>query len=336
MNRLRTALNVGRMNRYVRRRRAQLDFIPADAPFDGASFGSTDASLAFWDVKISQRASDFRLSCSPEAALRRLFYKSLSYRMLPYIYYMRHAGAEAKELIVDASDGDRSGFAEIGFSSCQPARLLVPDQYFFEGNGYQTQRALRQENDVPWSERDDTIIWRGQLNGQGICIAEPSLTENGLLNQRLRMALACLGTDIDFRFVGHHEALPVLERAGLMGDRIAAATWLNRKYAIDIDGYSNAWDNLYHRLLFGCCVLKVESQVGFRQWYYDRLRPFEHYVPISADLSDLQEQVDWVRSHPAEAGAIAKAGSELAHEMTFESETQLAAEKVRALCRARP
>lgn len=326
------------MNRYLRRKRAELTFLPPDSRFDDAAFQAAHARFTKWDVLIERSGASFRLTCHTEALRARQVHKFVAHRTLPYVYYMMRAGAEADVLLVDASDGDRPALAEAGPCFLSSDRLLVPDVYFFETQGFAKQREQRRANDVPWQARSGRIVWRGTLTGHGLRIGTAQHTGNGLVNQRLRLALACLGTELDVKFAALHDsnhAKPALEAQGVMGDRIAAETWLNHKYAIDIDGYSNAWDNLYHRLLFGCCVLKVESQVGFRQWYYHRLRPYEHFVPIKADLSDLHEQVDWVRSHPTEAEAIARAGSDLAHSMTFESEAQSAAQEILALCKAR-
>ncbi len=98
------------------------------------------------------------------------------------------------------------------------------------------------------------------------------------------------------------------------------------KFAIDIDGWTNAWSNLLIRMHFGCCVLKVASADGYRQWWYDRLRPWEHFVPVRADMADLAEKVDWVRSNDVEAKAIASRGQQLARSMTLASETAIAAQ----------
>ncbi len=74
------------------------------------------------------------------------------------------------------------------------------------------------------------------------------------------------------------------------------------------------------RLLLGCCVLKIGSERGFRQWYYDDLVPWRHYVPVAADVSDLSEKIDWCRSHPDACETIADEGRTLALSMTFERE----------------
>jgi hypothetical protein len=59
---------------------------------------------------------------------------------------------------------------------------------------------------------------------------------------------------------------------------------------IDIDGNANSWDGLFWKLLSNSVVLKVESNNS--QWYYSQLKPWHHFVPVKADLSDLVEKVE--------------------------------------------
>ena len=110
----------------------------------------------------------------------------------------------------------------------------------------------------------------------------------------------------------------------------AYSRWWQQRYAIDTDGYTNAWSGLFVRLLMGCCVFKVASPTGHRQWYYHRLEPWHHYVPVCADLSDLKQRIDWCRSHEGECERIANQGRALALSMDFKSEySQAAANLVR-------
>lgn len=308
--------------------------ISSTLPSTQITFSHAPSLISPWDILIEHKGSTINLAWRPDIHLYQdnAIYRSIKSRSAAYIYYAAIAGEAAHHLICDISDGNHAGLADVRFSSVFANSGLLPDPYFFETNGYQKQRDLYASQSVPWSERSDDIIWRGNVTGIGLRICDDTLISNGAVNQRIRMAIACKDTDVDFRFVGADEEVNVLKQMGLMGSRIEAASWLNRKFAIDIDGASNAWDNLYHRLLFGCCVLKVESQAGFQQWYYHKLKPYEHYVPIKADLSDLQSQLDWVRSHPAEAERIAKQGCAFAHSMTFESEADYAADEIKRIC----
>ncbi|MEP2978980.1 MAG: glycosyl transferase family 90 [Lentilitoribacter sp.] len=308
-----------------------------DFNIDKISFSHTKDLLSPWDILIEHRANSINLAWRPDIDLciDDAIYRSIKSRSAAYLYYAAMSGENAHHLICDISDGNHPSMADVRYSSPFANSGLLPDVYFFENSGYLKQRALYETQAVSWEERSDDIIWRGNVTGMGLRICDDNLISNGAVNQRIRMAMACKNTDIDFRFVGADDEVNVLKDMGLMGERIEAVRWLGKKFAIDIDGASNAWDNLYHRLLFGCCVLKVESQAGFKQWYYNKLKPWVHYVPIKADLSDLNEQINWVRSHPKEVEHIAAAGCELAHSMTFETETQYAVKEITRICRAK-
>ena len=48
------------------------------------------------------------------------------------------------------------------------------------------------------------------------------------------------------------------------------------------------------------------------QWFHHLLQPWEHLVPVQADLSDLDTKLDWCFSHRRDCAAIAAAGQALA------------------------
>ena len=103
-----------------------------------------------------------------------------------------------------------------------------------------------------------------------------------------------------------------------------------KRYQIDIDGYVSAWSALFTKLATGCPVLKVGSRDGWRQWYYDRLVPWENYVPVRSDLSDLVEKTRWLMTHDADAQRIGVAGRSLAISLTYESQVRAGAETIAA------
>ena len=49
-----------------------------------------------------------------------------------------------------------------------------------------------------------------------------------------------------------------------------------------------------------------------RDWIHDHLVPWEHYVPVKMDLSDLRQKFEWAESHPKDARRIAEAGTAFA------------------------
>ena len=109
---------------------------------------------------------------------------------------------------------------------------------------------------------------------------------------------------------------------GVLAAPVPQTAFMQYRYQIDIDGNSNAWGFLV-KLLMGSCVLKVGS--GWKQWYYDDLRPWEHYVPVKPDLSDLEERIAWCLDNDEGAQAIALAGLKYAQGLVFGTEMLKAA-----------
>lgn len=255
---------------------------------------------------------------------------AMKHRTSAMIHWFAQAPAEVTGALFDISDGDWSAGARFSYSSNSAEVIALPDQRFFDARGYaEDDIAARDAPD--WAARSDDIVWRGQTNNNGLFSVDPAMVHHMGVKQRLRLAV--LSRDmagVDFKFVAnrHSAQANTLIRAGLTAGRVPPETWFRSRYAIDIDGFTNAWDNFLRRLKMGCCVLKVESPFGFRQWYYDRLRPFEHYVPVRADLTDFAEQVAWVRANPTRAAEIAAAGQAVAAAMTTESETAVAADLI--------
>jgi hypothetical protein len=113
-----------------------------------------------------------------------------------------------------------------------------------------------------------------------------------------------------------------LASSGLTGAFLPSTGLEAFKYQIDIDGNTNSWPGLFKKLLSASPVLKVASPQDYRQWYYDRLRPWVNHVPVESDMSDLPEKVRWLRSHDSVARRIGQCGRELALSLDWETELQ--------------
>jgi Glycosyl transferase family 90 len=76
------------------------------------------------------------------------------------------------------------------------------------------------------------------------------------------------------------------------------------KYQINIDGTVAAYRLPY--LLGGdSVVLKQDSK--YYEFFYKQLRPYVHYIPVKADLSDLLQQIQWAKDHDQEVNLKAAA-----------------------------
>jgi hypothetical protein len=243
-----------------------------------------------------------------------------------FLYLLSHCPPEVERLSGACDDGHRHSAARFAPSSRSPRIVPLPDRYFILRNGFMAERRLSEQQPIAWADRRSTLVWRGGLNGMGIHPQVPEDEDNPRVIQRARLCMKALTiTDTDVRLV--EPASPKLP-SGMTAPGRREAEWLGDKYAIDIDGWTNAWSNLITRLHFGCCVLKVASADSYRQWWYDRLVPWKHYVPVSADIADLEEKIDWVRTNDREAEAIARNGQALARSMTLETETAVGVELI--------
>lgn len=243
--------------------------------------------------------------------------------------------ARPRTLMFQMGDGASAPIPSIGFCKREglPAVRLVPDPYFHRGGGFQKLRELVANGELPsWRKRERTLFWRGTATG--------GLGPGGYRElPRVRLALMCRRerwADVKICQVPdqvrpQHDPAVVeaeLARAGVMGDRVPMPAFSRRRYTIDIDGNSNAW-GLFEKMLLGLCILKVETP--WSQWFYDRLVPWQHFVPVRADLSDLPELVEWCLAHDVEAAAIAEAAQRLALGMTFEAEMAAGAQAAAAV-----
>ena len=74
------------------------------------------------------------------------------------------------------------------------------------------------------------------------------------------------------------------------------------KYLLVIDGNAAA-TRLPPFLCTSSLVFLVQ---GMDEWFYDRIKPWVHYIPVALDLSDLEERVQWALQNDEEAQAIVR------------------------------
>jgi hypothetical protein len=86
-------------------------------------------------------------------------------------------------------------------------------------------------------------------------------------------------------------------------------THANYKYLLAFDGFGAAWGRVPSILATGSVLL---LQTECEQWFSPWLKPYEHYVPIKKDLSDLEDVYTWLETNPVEAERLGQNGRNLA------------------------
>ena len=248
------------------------------------------------------------------------------------------AGELSGDVTLHAEVGDAAYHAALGFCSYDPRVCLVPDPDFYATGGYATFRQHCRERLPDWEQRDARVFWRGsstgmrrvQPPGEGAPDDLGWLQRLSLCRRAAEPDLAPL-TDCGITTLAQMHEPWLVERvtaAGLLRPLVSREAFLQHRVVLDVDGNSNAWSGLFCSLLSRSCILKVGSEHGFRQWYYDQLVPWQTHVPVAPDLSDFAEAVQWTRQHEAATRGLADAAAALADTLDFDACMEAAVRRV--------
>ncbi|MFM7108993.1 MAG: glycosyl transferase family 90 [Planctomycetaceae bacterium] len=295
---------------------------------------------AAWNRSVDvrkRRGRIERLAIDRDWARSREGFSTLLRRVGIFVRLLSDPAVPDGDWRADVGDSVPGEGPVLGFCTCWRDTILVPDRGFVTKRGYERERRAGRAA-APFADRDPAIVWRGSPTGIGEFVTDPLEPAAPGLKQRVALCLRLRdrprsGPDaVDVRIARGRLVDAGLEAryaaAGILGEFVPQRSWCCRRFAIDVDGNSNAFSNLFIRLLYGCCVIRVDSPRGYRQWYHDRLVPGRHYVPVAADLSDLDAVIDWCRDHPADCAAIAREGQRVALEMTYSGEMQRTIEMI--------
>lgn len=142
--------------------------------------------------------------------------------------------------------------------------------------------------EIVWKEREPQAVWRGRdsraerLKLIDIARANPDLFNASLTN---------------FFFFRDKEA-----QYGPKQPHISFFKFFDFKYQINVDGTVAAY-RMPYLLAGGGLVLKQQSP--YYEHFYSQLVPWEHFVPVKRDLSDLVDRVKWARDNDDKAQQIA-------------------------------
>ena len=82
---------------------------------------------------------------------------------------------------------------------------------------------------------------------------------------------------------------------------------------LSLEGHSFWSFRLRHLLHLNSAV--VHQHLPCHEWWHAALRPYEHYVPLARNLSDLAQQLAYTRRHAAAAAAMSRRAQRLAFKL---------------------
>jgi hypothetical protein len=242
--------------------------------------------------------------------------------------------------------GDGSSWDSAAFSSNHPDACLIPDPTYFFALGFADFDTLVSTQAPAWEDRIAKVFWRGSTTGvKRYWPPEHDADYAWLPRLELcaRARTSSLGRQLDIGISQLVQISPNTEkveacvaRLGLSAPAVPRLRFADFKAVVDIDGNSDSWARgLYCSLLTRSCVIKIESEQLFRSWYYDRLKAWEHYVPVRSDLSDFEDGVRWILEHDDQARQIGLAGYELAKSLEFLAEMDRSVDRLAKWMQAR-
>lgn len=233
-------------------------------------------------------------------------------------------------ILLAVSDGVYFNFAAptLVFSrhkNC-PQNILFPDTDFILSAGYELPKAETELAliNIPWYQRKQILFWRGADSSPKIKDSL-NICERTTLCKRTKDSRNPELFDCLLSSVTQPDQLDFVRKERLLAyEPVPYKEFLNYRYLLDIDGWSNSWSGCFRKLLSGSLLFKVES--NWEQWYYDQIKPWEHYIPIKKDLSDLEEKVIWAIEHDSQAQQIAYNARQTALGITFQGTVEQAAQ----------
>ncbi|KAJ3129370.1 F-actin-capping protein subunit alpha [Physocladia obscura] len=205
--------------------------------------------------------------------------------------------------------------------------LIVPMKYHVE-----FLQETQVDDVVPWEKKQDVLFWRGSSTGGKYVSNYPwrRFHRTRLLDWAKQfeerypknafdagktdppqLSLSVNDTSLSWLAVdiGMHATTQIegsvdeqLKKEYPLHGYVKFSRTLNFKYLLVIDG--NTWPSRTPKYLASNSVVLLST--AFIDWFMWMLVPFEHYVPVKIDLSDLEDQLRWLRANDAKAKQISE------------------------------
>lgn len=159
-----------------------------------------------------------------------------------------------------------------------PTALLVPEAHYLASHHYRPRFTRLALERVPWRFKRGRAIFAGGDHGPA----------TGGTTPRRRLRGAAHGLPIDVR----------------LGQSVSRRAQIAYKYLLDVDGWVRTWDAWAWKLASGSVVLSPASD--WTTFFTELFEPWEHFVPVAEDFSNLEDRLAWCLAHDDECRAIAR------------------------------
>lgn len=163
---------------------------------------------------------------------------------------------------------------------------LLPDYHFVALYEKKIGERIAKSGDNSWTK--NKIGWSGVQN---------TITKEFIHKESLSALGKAYPDILDYQFVDKFETV----EQGLfqLPHQILDTSY---KYCLDLSCGGYGEDLKF--LLYSKRVCFIQNRAT-KEWYWDGLEPYIHYIPIKEDLSDLIQQYNWIENNPDEYQRIA-------------------------------
>jgi len=165
--------------------------------------------------------------------------------------------------------------------------------------------------DIPWDMKISKAVWRGRIEKEDLANADLPY-EISSWRQRLELVRSNLDSKIiDAKFTGKIKSIP----QGYIGEPLHLEEMLKYKYLVSIEG--NDVSSGLKWMLFSNSVV-LTPPITWESWAMETfLKPFVHYIPIHANMSNVDEMISWAESHQEECQTIVKRSTLFIYDLLF-------------------
>lgn len=171
--------------------------------------------------------------------------------------------------------------------------VLIPDFEAIAGYDKLFSELSTGISNYPWKKKQSKILWRGSSTGyHKIVDKNSSFPRKRFIEYTKNLFYVDAGFTRYYKL--NSPIIKELKESQGIKNHIAPSEALAFKYLIDLDGNScsfsrMAWILSSNSLLFKHTTTKI-------QWYYDKLIPYVHYLPISFNFENLYTQYLWAEN----------------------------------------
>ena len=200
-------------------------------------------------------------------------------------------------------------------SSFEKDKFLFPDPFFLVKTWQTLLNSINEARNLnKWQDKIDKVFWRGGTTGDFV---DYKISNFDKLQRLDAVMLSHLYPDLidaefssfpTFQFLMNKDGRALKKIIDLLSKKknnnVSETDHLKYKYLLSIDGNSATgtripWIMFSDSILFKQTSNKIE-------WFYTALKPYVNYVPVNHRLTDVFEQIKWMKNHDEELKIIAK------------------------------